>query len=275
MLRPRWVLALLLALGIAAAFALLGQWQLDRAIASGEVVERNTETVLALEDVADPNGAVKQAATGQMVKVSGRYVVGDEQIIAGRLNAGESGYWVVSHFVTDAGASIPVARGWVADEEVAHTAAQKLAERKAATDADAPSDSDETTVTARFLPSEAPALPDEDGDPHSMTTVSVAALINLWQDFDGEDVYAGYLVDQSAASGLEKIDSPVPENEVSLNWLNVFYALEWAVFAGFAIFLWYRLVKDAVEREQEEAAIAAAEAVTGAGPAAGPPSSAA
>ena len=29
------------------------------------------------------------------------------------------------------------------------------------------------------------------------------------------------------------------------------------MFAGFAIFLWYRLVRDAVEREREEAAEAA------------------
>ena len=42
--------------------------------------------------------------------------------------------------------------------------------------------------------------------------------------------------------------------EVELNLLNVFYALEWALFAGFAIYLWYRLVRDVVEREQAEAA---------------------
>jgi hypothetical protein len=47
---------------------------------------------------------------------------------------------------------------------------------------------------------------------------------------------------------------------VALNWLNVFYAVEWVVFAGFAIFLWYRLVRDAVERERE-----AAEEAAGAG----------
>jgi hypothetical protein len=41
-------------------------------------------------------------------------------------------------------------------------------------------------------------------------------------------------------------------NDVSLNWLNVFYAIEWALFAGFAIYLWYRLVKDAFEREEED-----------------------
>jgi surfeit locus 1 family protein len=32
------------------------------------------------------------------------------------------------------------------------------------------------------------------------------------------------------------------------------------VFAGFAVFLWYRLVRDAVERERDEAAAAAAAA---------------
>ena len=32
MLRPRWVLALLAALGIAAAFAILAQWQVSRAV---------------------------------------------------------------------------------------------------------------------------------------------------------------------------------------------------------------------------------------------------
>jgi surfeit locus 1 family protein len=33
----------------------------------------------------------------------------------------------------------------------------------------------------------------------------------------------------------------------------VFYAIEWVVFAGFAVYLWYRLVKDQYEREMEDA----------------------
>ena len=40
----------------------------------------------------------------------------------------------------------------------------------------------------------------------------------------------------------------------------MFYAVEWVVFAGFAIFLWYRLVRDAVERERDEAEDGGAEA---------------
>jgi len=254
MTRPRWVLALLFALAIAAAFALLGQWQLERAIESGEVVERTTEVPRPLEDVAEPGGAIPQTATGQVVTVTGRFIPGDEQVVGGRINDGTNGFWVVSHFVTAVdGASLPVARGWSADEVAANAARRALA---------GSGDDASVTVTGRFLPSEAPEVPDEGADPHSMTTVSVAALINLWPGYSGQPVYAGYVTDQASAAGLEAIHSPVPQNDVTLNWLNVFYALEWVVFAGFAVYLWFRLVKDAVEREQELSADAAASEAT-------------
>jgi surfeit locus 1 family protein len=261
MVRPRWVLALLLALGIAAAFALLGQWQLERAIVSGEVVQRSTETVLQLESVVQPGGAVNDSATGQKVSVTGHFAAGDEQLIQDRLNQGETGYWVVSRFVTDVdSASIPVARGFAADRAAAESAMNALATEPA--DGIGAS----VTVTGRFLPSEAPVVPAEGSDPHTMSAVSVAALINIWADFT-PPVYAGYIVDAAAPAGLESIYSPVPADDVALNWLNVFYAVEWAVFAGFAVFLWYRLVRDAVEREEEEeAALADAGSVTASPP---------
>ncbi len=250
MVRPRWVLALLLALAIAAIFALLGQWQLDRAIASGEVVQRSTEKVVRLEEVVQPDGPTKQAVTGQMVKVSGSYVPGDDHLISDRFNGEVSGFWVVSHFVTAAdAASIPVARGWTTDEATAREVIQTLS-----TDAQSAT---LLTLTGRFLPAEAPVVPADGRDPHTLTTVSPAALINLWADFTAQSVYAGYIVDALAPAGLVPIDSPVPESDVSLNWLNIFYAVEWLVFAGFAVFLWYRLVRDAWEREQEEAGNAA------------------
>jgi cytochrome oxidase assembly protein ShyY1 len=259
MLRPRWVLALLLALGIAAAFALLGQWQLERAIVSGTVVERSTEAVLPLETGVKPGGAVNDSATGQKVSVAGHFVPGDEQLIEGRLNQGSTGYWVVSHFLTDAGsASIPVARGFAVDKADARAAVRFLA---APSEAGASS----VTVTGRFLPSEAPMVPPDGADPHSMSAVSVAALINLWPDYTGP-VYAGYIVDAAAPQGLDPIYSPAPSDDVALNWLNVFYAVEWAVFAGFAVFLWYRLVRDAVEREDEETALQNADPATASPP---------
>ena len=249
MVRPRWVLALLLSLAIAAAFALLGQWQLERAIASGVVVHRTTETVKPLAHVAQPDGPTEQVATGQMVRVRGSYVPGDDQLVSDRINAGNSGFWVVSHFVTDTGSSIAVARGW---------SAQKADATKviAASSTDAPQAP--LTITGRFLPAEAPDVPAEGRDPHTQSTVSPAALVNIWAGFTDQSVYFGYIVDTVAPAGLSVIDSPVPVIDASLNWLNIFYALEWAIFAGFAVFLWYRLVKDAWERETEVAAIVAA-----------------
>jgi len=254
MLRPRWVLALLLALAVAAAFALLGQWQLERAIVSGEVVQRSTETVLPLRDVVRPGGVAPTKATGQMVRATGAFVPGDEQLISDRRNAGDSGFWVVGHFVTDAetdpdSASIAVARGWAADEAGARAVMRELSTAASG---------QTTTVTGRFVPAEAPEVPAEGRDPHTMTTVSPAALINLWAGFADQPVYFGFIIDGMAPQGLTVIDSPVPEDAVALNWLNIFYAFEWVVFAGFAVFLWFRLVRDAWEREEEQAVAAAA-----------------
>jgi cytochrome oxidase assembly protein ShyY1 len=76
MLRPRWVLALLAALGIAAGFALLGQWQLERAVEQSIVIERATEEVRPLSDVVAPDVPTEQAATGQRVEVRGEFVPG-------------------------------------------------------------------------------------------------------------------------------------------------------------------------------------------------------
>ncbi|WP_233193354.1 SURF1 family protein [Cryobacterium sp. Y29] len=246
MLRPRWVAALLLALGIAAAFALLGHWQLERAIESGVVVERATEQVKPLAEVAQPDGGVTQIATGQMVATEGAWVAGDETLITTRFNGGVEGFWVVSHFRTDTAASIAVARGWAPDRATAEAVIAELQTEPQNTP---------VALTGRFLTGEAPELPDPEGDSMELTKVAPSALINLWADFTDESVYSAYIVSADAPAGLDLIDSPIPQVDQSLNWLNIFYAIEWVVFAGFAVFFWYRLVRDAWEREQEEAAL--------------------
>lgn len=251
MVRPRWILALLGALAVAAAFALLGQWQLERAVEASTIEERTTEVTMPLSEAAGPGAPIRQSSTGQMVSTSGQWVPGDEQLVSGRLNGGVLGYWVVSRFEVDAEqAAIPVARGWAADEERARAAAAELAQ----------SDAAPVSLEGRLLPTEGPTVPTGGADAHVVKNLSVAALINLWSDFDNRDVYSAYIVAPDPPAGLEQIDSPEPSPDVELNWLNIFYAVEWAVFAGFAVFLWYRLVRDEWEREQEEAADAAAAA---------------
>ena len=80
--------------------------------------------------------------------------------------------------------------------------------------------------------------------------MSSADLVNRW---DCETIYDAFLVLDTAQPPLETIVSVTPLPQAALNWLNIFYAIEWAFFAVFALYFWYRLVTDAVEREAEAA----------------------
>jgi surfeit locus 1 family protein len=276
MRRPKWIGLLLLALAVAAAFAALGQWQLSRAVEEGVVVERTTEVAVPLTDIVRPQQMTEQKASGQIVTVTGAWVPGDYGIVGDRVNGGETGYWVVGHLAVALDAAgvppdapgLAVALGWSADQDEAQEAADTL-------NAGDPS-GNAVQIEGRFLPTEGPNVPDSGEDPFEITSMSVAALVNIWQDFDGRDAYSGYVVMTHAPAGLVDIDSPAPTDEVQLNWLNLFYAAEWVIFAGFAVFIWYRLVRDELERETEEAeeAEAAAAAASGAAPAASPAESA-
>jgi hypothetical protein len=84
--------------------------------------------------------------------------------------------------------------------------------------------------------------------------MSPAALLSWWHDTDELAVYRSYLVADAGEpliGGLVAIDSPAPAEGSSVNWLNIFYAVEWAIFAGFAFYMWYRLARDAWEKEVE------------------------
>jgi len=236
--RPRWIATLFLALAVAAGFAALGQWQLDRSVASGTVVERDTETIKPITQVAAPQEGMTAAADGQRVRVEGQFVDGDFLVLGGRYNGGVEGYWLVGHFETDPAsgdAALAVALGWAETEEAASSVVDGA-------------DVGSVTLTGRYVAADTPQQGDFEGG--DATALSPPALINSWAGFSG-DVYAGYLVADEAPAGLDAIDSPVPSSEIALNWLNIFYAAEWAVFAIFAIFIWYRLVRDVWEREIE------------------------
>ncbi|RII90319.1 SURF1 family protein, partial [Clavibacter michiganensis] len=86
--RPRSLALLALALVIAAGFAALGQWQLARAVESGVVIERDTETALPLGTLVAPQGYVTDTSAGPMVTVQGSLVPGDFVVVSDRLNSG-------------------------------------------------------------------------------------------------------------------------------------------------------------------------------------------
>lgn len=237
--RPKWIGALILALAIAAGFAALGQWQLSRAVEGGTVTEEQTETVVELQSIATPQQPMPAETIGQLVRFDAELVPGDYVVLSDRTNLSAPGYWVVGHAIVSDGASLAVALGWAADADAAASAIEGLRQ-------DAPSGA----FTGRYLPSESPQESDFEAGKHS--ALAIAELVNTWSVVP-EGVYGGYVVTAAEVAGLELIDSPPPSTEVSLNLLNIFYALEWVIFAGFAIFLWWRLVKDTWEEETEAA----------------------
>jgi surfeit locus 1 family protein len=265
MRRPRWIGLLILALAVAAAFAALSQWQLARAIESGQVVSQDTEQSRPIDDVLKPATGIRETAAGQKIEAEGSWVPGDYLVVGNRVNHGEIGYWVTGHLQTDE-AGLAVALGWTPDRQKAEDIAAALNTAPAG----AP-----IGLVGRLTPPEGPVVPAASADPLDINAMSVAGLLGRWQNMDGAVVYTAFVVDDEAPAGMDRIDSPAPSQDVQLNWLNIFYAAEWVVFAGFAVFLWYRLAKDAWEREHEEYQDALAEAAgpdsgSADGPAAGP-----
>lgn len=236
--RPIWIGALVLVLAVAAAFAALAQWQVSRSVESANVEKRATEVVVPLEGLAETSSQVTERQEGQLVETVGAFVPGDTVVIEGRVHEGRLGYWPVAHLVTGEGADLAVALGWSADRDAAERAGDDLP-------------SGEVDIRGRFLGTESPQQSDfENGERSSL---AVAELINQWAEVD--EVYGGYVVLDAAPTGLATIDAPPPDQQVVLNWLNVFYAVEWILFAGFGFYLWYRLVKDEWEKEREGAAV--------------------
>ncbi len=251
--KPKWIAALVFALAVAAVLVLLSQWQLSRSLEKDVAPPSVTEKVQPLLGTIDPGEPMLGNIEGQLVSVNGHFDTSKQVLVQSRLQDEKVGYWVVTAFVVhDApvleGVAatkevvIPVARGWVASPDNVPTAP-----------------TGNIAVEGRLLNSEgpevAPKLP-----AGQIQALSSAELTNLWsvttyaafivshsEMLDGADVGAG-----AVNSGLTPITVTATDQNDKVHWLNIFYAIEWVVFAGFALFLWWRLVADDYRREQDE-----------------------
>lgn len=256
MLRPQWIAALVLALVVAGVFAWLGQWQLGHAIATQSDEAPSSEHARPITEVAEAGGPVRDTAAGMVVALGGEFVPGDFRVVEQRTNGDRQGAWVTGHLAVDGGGNLAVAIGWAESTAAAERAL-------AAIEADPASTGAALSLEGRYMPSDGAVMPKSGEDPARIASMSVPQLVNLWGPFDGP-AYGGFLVLHPASSaadpfaaaalaglGLEVIDSVPPLPPETINWLNLFYAVEWVVFAGFAVYLWYRLARDNWEKEHE------------------------
>lgn len=266
-LKPQWILALIGALLVATGFVLLSQWQFSRSQEAPPPPPSTTEKAVPLTKHFTPGTVMFASTADQVVRASGRFLPDRQVLVNNRVEDGQTGYWVVAAFAVDGApgdATIPVVRGWQPEDTPPAAAPPGR-----------------LTLTGRLLPTEAPIDGPRKDDTYS--SLSAAELMNVW------DVpsYSGFIVAfdvttadgapaGAQASGLQPVTVGPQPQERPVNWLNIFYGIEWVVFAGFAVFLWWRLVADDYRRQQEDLEDQAATAAAGAGAAdapnaAGPP----
>lgn len=216
-LTPKWISALLLALAVAAIFALLGQWQLDRALTTVGTKNAALPTV-PLGSLGKPGEGFKTDSKERKVEIN---IEEAEWLgrIANRQQDGQTGYWQVALGTLTDGNKLVFAYDFQPEDSYF-----------------------KQIVTGKregyYLPSEEPQQANGD----IFESLSVEQLINQTTNSVGA-VYPGFVavVDNGAQNPI-KIEASNQRTEI--NALNAFYAVEWILFAGFAVFLWWRLVQD-------------------------------
>lgn len=266
-LRPQSLALLALCLGIATVFVLLSRWQLESSAQTRTVHDPGKEVVQPLRETLTPGEVLTADEADQAVEAVGRYVPGSTVLVDGRLQDGRSGWWAVSALQVAgtqgdwSGAevgtdiAVPVVRGWTDDPARVPD----------------PPHNEDVAVVGRLLPQEAP-VPTQGLEPGVVGSLSPAQLGNVWD----LPVYSGFvtaaaetpagrgpLVDDdgtlpddpvATADGLEPVTVDQQPTDTSPDLLNLFYALEWLVFAGFALWIWLSHVRDDHRRRRDPAA---------------------
>lgn len=204
----------------------LGAWQIDRAFEraeaarAAEALELATSDAVELTELLGPGEHVLGTMLGVPVTVSGRFAPEWDVVVPDRVVNGESGYLVVSAFQTDDGAWLPVVRGFVSD--VANLTP--------------PPDGEVTLLGAigageAYLPQDLP-----DGQ---VSSISPALFAGEW----GLPIFNAYLVVAEAEAPMVTVPRPELDGG-GVDLRNLGYAIEWFVFGAFALWVWFRLVRD-------------------------------
>ena len=247
--RPKWIFGLFLALAIAAVFALLGQWQLERTFTEVEP-EDKSQLPLVLIDSEKPGAPLTAIAANKRVKAELMLDTQNVFIVANRLQRTNDevvpGYWVIANAGvlledSDSTASLSVGIGFAESLSLAETARAELMQSIQAQAF--------LEQTGRYLQTEGPVALTDPAKPYLLESFSLAQLVNLYRGAGAQSLAGFMVLDSDPGFGLETIVIAPPEAGTQVNWPTLFYALEWALFAGFAVFLWWRLVEDARMRE--------------------------
>ncbi|WP_052466122.1 SURF1 family protein [Mobilicoccus massiliensis] len=230
-LRPKWLALLGLVAVVVVLFGWLGLWQLNVAQRKGQIeavqkVQQAPE--VAVDDILAPQTSLDGTQVGRAVRATGTYDPAHQVLVVDRRLGDRLGVWVLTPLVTDTtGARLAVVRGFVGQGDPIP----------------APPPG---TVTVRGVlepqegPPEEPRLLPEG----QVQSVDVASLVNEWSG----DVYNGFVLasaEDPPARDAQLTHVPPPQVDLGgINWRNAAYALQWWIFAGFVVYIWWRMVRD-------------------------------
>lgn len=228
----------LLALVCVGFAAGMGVWQYDawQDRRAAEQVDLTAADPVPITDVLGPDDPFPTAGLGRPVDVTGTFLTEGTVLVTGREGAdGADGSWLVTPLSVGAAdqPAVPVVRGWVpADTAVADVP---------------PPPSGEISLTGWLQPTESAQEGDDDPSDGTIAHLRVADLVQL---VGGQDLYGAYVVadktsPSDAAAGVvaASLDQLPPASRFT-GLRNILYAIEWWVFAAFAVFLWWRHVRD-------------------------------
>ncbi|MEE1930223.1 SURF1 family protein [Streptomyces sp. TRM 70351] len=241
LLTPRWW-ALNVFLVLSVPFCLfMGSWQLSRfedRVDSHQENERLAERAARQEpEPLDSLLPVDRETSGRMAAAHGRFDTGHQFLVPDRTLDDERGFYVLGllHTAGDDGRVLPVVRGWLpGDPDPARVPAPP---------------SGQVRVTGALQASESGGpvgLPEG-----QLGAISAASLINVVP----HRVYDAWITVQDAEGPL----TPVPPAAARGSGLdmkafqNLGYTAEWFVFAGFAVFMWFRFLRREVEVARDAA----------------------
>ncbi|WP_280695425.1 SURF1 family protein [Kitasatospora sp. GP82] len=249
LLTSRWLGGTVVALVAIAVCLWLGSWQLgrfeDRASThkDGGSSAKAPGTAAPLASVL--HGGADQVGTdtvGREVIVTGSYDPAHQLLVPNRTVDGRNGYYVLTPLRTADGPAAAIVRGWVpgSPDASVQLPAAPSGQVTVAGRLQAPESSGSGGAVAGGLPS------------GQLGTISPATLVNVlpYRSYDG------WVAADAAPSGLTAVPTVQPQGGDGLSlraFQNLGYTLEWFVFAGFVVFMWFRLVRREAEMLQDRA----------------------
>ncbi|MGW7485723.1 SURF1 family protein [Streptomyces sp. NPDC054786] len=253
LLTPRWWGINVFAVLAIPLCIFMGSWQLgrfeDRVNTHQQQEHRSARAKTAAARPLADLLPVDTVTSGRQASARGHYDTGHQLLVPARTlkdkHGERQGFYVLDLLRTDGGKALPVVRGWLPGDAGA----------KADTAQVPPPPKGEVTVTGALQASEnqgTDGVQAGGGLPQGqLGMISAASLVNIVP----YEVYDAWITVTDAQAPLHAVPPAAVEGSgLDLKaFQNLGYTGEWFVFAGFVVFMWFRLFRRDAEAAKDAA----------------------